>query len=235
VRAFAERVRALPRLDILLNNAGLMMMPQRQETADGFERQFGTNHLGHFVLTAALWPQLVASGGARVVTVASNAHRRGRIRLQDPNFRAGYAPTVAYSQSKLANLMFALELHRRIVAAGAAVASIAAHPGLTHTNLFVTGQQSGREGARPSWRTRIGNRVIGVMAMNVEKGTLPLLYAATAQEAVSGGYYGPDGIAEWRGWPGVAKPTPAALDEAAAKRLWSLSEEMTGVRFDVTA
>ncbi|MCW5697007.1 MAG: SDR family oxidoreductase [Bauldia sp.] len=235
VRAFAEEMSALPRLDILLNNAGLMMMPDRQETAEGFERQFGTNHLGHFVLTAALWPFLAATAGSRVVTVASNAHRRGRIRLDDPNFRSGYAPMVAYSQSKLANLIFAIELHRRIAAAHLPVSSIAAHPGLTHTNLFVTGQQSGREAAPPGWRTRIGNRVIGIIGMTAQKGTLPLLYAATAPEAASGAYYGPDGPGGWRGWPAVAKPIAAALDEETARRLWTLSEELTGTRFDVAA
>lgn len=235
VKAFAERMRErLPRLDVLINNAGLMMLPTRQTTADGFERQFGTNHLGHFVLTAELWPLLLAAGPARVVTVSSNAHRGGRIAFDDLDLTRGYRPMRAYGQSKLANLMFALELQHRIDAAGLPVRSIAVHPGLTATGLLATGQAGGDSMARPTGLVaRLGEVFIRVLGMQPAEGALSLLYGATAPEAAGGGYYGPQGLGGWRGAPGPAKPSAAALDRAAQDRLWRISEELTGTLFPV--
>jgi NAD(P)-dependent dehydrogenase (short-subunit alcohol dehydrogenase family) len=235
VGAFAERLTdKLRSIDILLNNAGLMMIPKRLETQDGFELQFGTNHLGHFALTRMLWPLLMASRSARVVTVSSLAHRRGPLDFTDINSLHSYSPMGAYAQSKLANLMFALELQRRIDGAGVSnVISVAAHPGLTATNLYVTGQETGAGGNRRRLRTIIGNVVLRIIGMRSEQGALPLVYAAVSESASGGGYYGPDSRSEARGWPSAARISANALDREAAQRLWSLSEDLTGGAFDV--
>ena len=212
-------------LDLLVNNAGVMMLP-RQETADGFERQFGTNHLGHFALTGLLLPALLARPGARVVTVSSGMHHRGRIDFDDLMGERTYNPTRAYAQSKLANLLFMLELQRRLDAAGADVRSVAAHPGFAATNL---GHSSG-------WLTRLG---VGLgqrlFAQSAEVGALPTLYAATMPDVPGGAYIGPDGKGEQRGYPTRVPPSAQARDEADARRLWEISERLTGVHFDVLA
>ncbi|MER6184579.1 oxidoreductase [Streptomyces sp. NPDC001652] len=206
-------------LDLLINNAGVMMVPE-QRTPDGFEMQFGTNHLGHFALTNLLLPYLTD----RVVTVSSGAHRWGnaRIRFDDLNWTTGYHPNQAYAQSKLANLLFTLELQRRLTESGSPVRALAAHPGYSATNL-----QS--HAASPAARAfmRFGNRFL---AQDDRAGTLPTLYAAT-QDLPGASYVGPDGLGEMRGAPTLVGRSPAASDPATARRLWAVSEELTGTRF----
>ncbi|MEU5321730.1 oxidoreductase [Streptomyces sp. NPDC021056] len=206
-------------LDLLINNAGVMMVPE-QRTPDGFEMQFGTNHLGHFALTNLLLPYLTD----RVVTVSSGAHRWGdaRIRFDDLNWTTGYHPNQAYAQSKLANLLFTLELQRRLTESGSAVRALAAHPGYSATNL-----QS--HAASPAARVfmKFGNRFL---AQDDKAGTLPTLYAAT-QDLPGASYVGPDGFGEMRGAPTLVGRSPAASDPATARRLWTVSEELTGTRF----
>ncbi|MDT0307999.1 oxidoreductase [Streptomyces sp. DSM 44917] len=205
-------------LDLLINNAGVMYVPEGR-TADGFERQFGTNHLGHFALTNLLLPHVTD----RVVTVASIAHRspgRVRIRFEDPNMTGTYHPMAAYSQSKLANLLFTLELQRRLTEAGSRVRALAAHPGYSATNL-----QSHDVNALRRLGMRVTNRLV---AQASRVGALPTLYAAT-QDLPGASYVGPDGFAELRGRPTLVGRSAAASDPEAARRLWTLSEEMTGV------
>lgn len=204
-------------LDLLINNAGVMMLPE-QRTADGFEMQFGTNHLGHFALTNLLLPYVTG----RVVTVASGAHRMGDrvIHFDDPNLTGRYTPQRAYSQSKLANLLFTLELQRRLTESGSPVRALAAHPGWAATNL-----QS--HTANPVARVlmQVGNRFL---AQDDTAGALPTLYAAT-QDLPGASYVGPDGLGEMRGAPTLVGRIAAASDPVAAQRLWTLSEELTGV------
>ena len=206
-------------LDLLINNAGVMMVPE-QRTPDGFEMQFGTNHLGHFALTNLLLPYLTD----RVVTVSSGAHRWGdaRIRFDDLNWTTGYHPNQAYAQSKLANLLFTLELQRRLTESGSAVRALAAHPGYSATNL-----QS--HAASPAARVfmKFGNRFL---AQDDRAGALPTLYAAT-QELPGASYVGPDGLGEMRGAPTLVGRSTAASDPAVARRLWTASEELTGTRY----
>jgi NAD(P)-dependent dehydrogenase (short-subunit alcohol dehydrogenase family) len=225
VRAFADGY-AGPRLDLLINNAGVMVPPKRA-TADGFELQFGTNHLGHFALTGLLLDKLLSTPGARVVTVSSTAHKFGRINFDDLQSDRSYWRWVRYSQSKLANLLFALELDRRLRAAGSDLLSVAAHPGYAATNLQFA--------ATPSRVERIGSAVLNrVVAQDAEHGALPTLYAATA-DLPGGAFVGPDGFQEMRGHPTLVKPTRAARDPDTARRLWTVSEELTGVTFDFAA
>ena len=218
VRAFAAAVRERhERLDLLINNAGVMMPAQRCETVDGFELQLGTNHLGHFALTGELLALVRETPGARVVTVASLAHRIGRIDFDDLQCEGRYKRLRAYGQSKLANLLFARELGRRLAAAGADTVSAAAHPGYTATNLQNT-----------VMTFKLFNPVVG---QRPARGALPTLYAATAPAVKSGDYYGPGGPFEMRGAPKPAKVSALARDEALAARLWSVSQELTGVRY----
>jgi NAD(P)-dependent dehydrogenase (short-subunit alcohol dehydrogenase family) len=236
VRAFAaeELARELP-LDLLINNAGVCAPKKRLQTADGFELQFGTNVLGHFALTALLLPALVRAAGQpqrpRVVTLASIAHKRGRLNFDDLQSTKSYRPMATYNQSKLADLMFAFELERRLRAAGqpaAAVMSVAAHPGVANTNLFQVGEFHVVERLARRW---IGDAV-GVLMNSEADGALPMLYAATAPGATEGGYYGPQGFREMRGGDvGPAMIAPQALDEVAAARLWSECERLTGISF----
>ncbi|MEU3251169.1 oxidoreductase [Streptomyces sp. NPDC006997] len=204
-------------LDLLVNNAGVMMLPRRR-TADGFETQFGTNHLGHFALTNLLLPHVTD----RVVTVSSGAHRwpDGRIRFEDLNWATDYDPRRAYAQSKLANLLFTLELQRRLTESGSPVRALAAHPGYAATNL-----QS--HTANPVLRVflKFGNRFL---AQDDRAGALPTLYAAT-QDLPGASFVGPDGLGELRGAPTLVGRSAAASDADAARRLWTLSEELTGV------
>jgi NAD(P)-dependent dehydrogenase (short-subunit alcohol dehydrogenase family) len=229
VREFAEALRRdHPRLDVLINNAGIMAIP-RQLTDDGFERQLGTNHLGHFALTGLLLPALLPVAGSRVVTVSSGAHKTGRMNFDDLMGERSYRRWVAYSQSKLANLLFAFELHRRLTSAGAATISVAAHPGYAATNLQHVGPRI--DGNRlAAAAMSIGNRLL---AQSDEMGALPQLYAATSPDVAGGDYLGPDGLLEQRGHPRKVSATRAARDEAAAARLWSISEDLTGVTFPV--
>ena len=225
IKTFAEAFVARDRkLDILINNAGVMSFPTRQATKQGFEAQFGTNHLGHFALTGELMPALLKTPGSRVVTVASIAHKGGRMRYEDPNWERAYDPRKSYSQSKLANLLFGLELDRRLKRAGKDVSSIIAHPGVASTNIVANGMGT-------DLKAKIAGVVISLFAQSEARGALPLLYAATSPDAKAGHYYGPDGIAEIKGNPVEVKPKPQALDAVSAARLWHISEQMTGVEY----
>ena len=215
VREFAA---ATSQVDVLVNNAGVMAIPLSR-TADGFEMQIGTNFLGHFALTGLLLPRITD----RVVTLSSGAHRPGRIDLDDLNWRTRrYRRWQAYSQSKLADLMFAYELDRRLRARGSAVRSVAAHPGYAATEL---------QGHTESFQDRVmalGNRLI---AQSAAAGALPVLYAATMPDAVGGAYYGPSGPGELRGYPKRVGSSKASKDDAVAAKLWVQAAELTGVDF----
>jgi NAD(P)-dependent dehydrogenase (short-subunit alcohol dehydrogenase family) len=224
VRAFSKRVaEERAGIDLLINNAGVMA-PPRGETADGFETQFGTNHLGHFALTGLLLGTLGARPGSRVVTVSSTAHRAGRINFDDLGSEHGYNNWIAYSQSKLANLLFAFELDRRLRAAGMPIRSIAVHPGYSATNLQFAGPARFYE--------KVGGAIANVViAQSAEQGTLPTLYGATAPDVPGGSFVGPDGFFELRGRPKIVKAKEGAYDWGVAARLWEISEDLTGVHF----
>ncbi len=225
VREFASVVQDLQgRLDVLINNAGVMAPPRRL-TRDGFESQLGTNHLGHFALTGLLLGTLLAAPEPRVVTVSSGAHRIGRIAFEDLHGERSYRGWRAYGQSKLANLMFCFELQRRATAAGTALKSVVAHPGYAATNLQVAGPTRSYERAVMA----LANRVI---AQSAEKGALPTLFAATVPGLPGGTFIGPDGFMEQRGYPHVVTAASKAYDEVTWLRLWEVSEELTGVRYD---
>lgn len=226
IAAFAERMKAShTALDILVNNAGVMSPPERRTTADGFELQFGTNHLGHFALTAQLLPLLRAASKARVTTVSSGMHRIGRIHFDDLQFAQGYRPVAAYGQSKLANLMFTFELQKRSDAKGWGLMSNAAHPGYARTDLIANGP--GKKGLNYQF-----SRLLGLfLAQSAAEGALPTLFAATAVEARPSGYYGPSGTFELIGPPGPALSSTRSHDQDAAQRLWDVSEKLTGVTF----
>ena len=225
IRAFAGRMAEhLPQVDVLLNNAGLGMQPERAVTADGFERQFGTNHLGHFALTGLLIPALLRAPAPRVVAIASLAHRTGRIDFADLQGERRYNGSKAYSQSKLANLMFAFELDRRARAQRSRLISLAAHPGVASTGFMAN------TGMGPV-RTGVLNGVVGVLGQDAARGALPGLYAATMPGVTGGQYWGPDGFAEVRGAPRLAKVAARARDEQAWQRLWAESERLTGVAY----
>ncbi|MBH23232.1 MAG: short-chain dehydrogenase [Myxococcales bacterium] len=228
IRAFAAHVREThERLDLLINNAGVMALPYRK-TADGFEMQLGTNHLGHFALTGLLLAPLLNAEAARVVTVSSQAHRVGAIRFSDLHGEQGYDKWRAYGQSKLANLLFAYELQRRLKRAGASAISVACHPGYSGTNLQMVGPQM----SGSSLTERIMNLGNSLLAQSAAMGALPTLYAATAPHVRGGDYIGPSGPMEMRGHPVHVASTARSHDRATAQRLWALSEEMTQVRFD---
>jgi NAD(P)-dependent dehydrogenase (short-subunit alcohol dehydrogenase family) len=212
-------------LDLLINNAGVMAIPERRTTPQGFEMQFGTNHLGHFALTGLLLPALLRQPKSRVVTVASIAHKGGKLNFDDLNGERGYDPRGAYQQSKLANLVFGLEFDRRLRAHSANTTSVIAHPGVAVTNIISNGMGTGM-------KSRIVGALLPLVAQSDDRGSWPLVYASTSSEVHGGGYYGPDGIAEIKGMPVEVKPKPQALDPAAAKRLWDVSETLTGVRYD---
>lgn len=233
VREVAEKELARGEgLDLLINNAGVMTPKTREVTADGFEMQFGVNVLGHFALTAWLMPalELAAQKGSaapRVVTIASIAHKQGRIHFDDLQSERRYDAMAAYRQSKLANLMLALEMDRRLRAAGSRVMSVAAHPGVAHTPLFVREEHKGMERV-----VRLGLGVaIRVLLNTAADGAVPTLFAATAPEAVSGGYYGPQGFEEMRGGDaGPARIAEQARDGNVTARLWSECERLTGAK-----
>ncbi len=225
VREFARRTAdTVPQVDVLLNNAGLGLQRARAVTADGFERQFGTNHLGHFALTGLLMPVLLKAAAPRVVAISSIAHRRGRIDFDDLQGERRYDGSKAYSQSKLANLMFAFELDRRARAAGWHLLSVAAHPGVATTG-FVAAI------GLPRVAVAVINAGIGVFGQDAARGALPGLYAATMPDVKGGQYWGPDGFREIKGDPALAVLSPQALDQAAWQRLWTVSEQLTGVRY----
>jgi hypothetical protein len=228
VRRFAEEFLARHnKLHVLCNNAGVMALPYRK-TTDGFEMQIGTNHLGHFALTGHLLRRLLDTPGARVVTVSSGAHRVGRIRFDDLNWEKGYRKWLAYGQSKLANLLFAYELQRRLDAAGAQLISVACHPGYAATNLQLAGPRM--EGSSlMEFLSQLSNRLV---AQSAAMGALPTLYAATAPDVRGGDYIGPDGLFENWGYPKKVRSNRQSHDHEAARRLWEISERLTGVRYD---
>jgi NAD(P)-dependent dehydrogenase (short-subunit alcohol dehydrogenase family) len=225
VRAFASEL-PHPRVDLLINNAGVMAPPRRL-TADGFESQFGTNHLGHFALTGLLLQRLLAAEAPRVVTLSSTAHRMGWMRFDDLHGERRYVNWLAYGQSKLANLMFCFELQKRAAAAGAPLLSLAAHPGYAQTNLQFAG---------PKWYEQMIMRVTNpVLGQSAEMGALPTLYAATAPNVPGGSFIGPDGFAEQRGHPHIVSAASRAYREEDWRRLWEISEELTGVHYEFPA
>lgn len=230
IRSFSESFDSeYDDLHVLCNNAGVMAVP-RDETADGFELQFGVNHLGHFALTGRLLDSLVETEGeTRVVTQSSGFHENGEIDFDDLQGEREYDKWDAYARSKLANLLFAYELDRRIDAAGIDdVASVACHPGYASTNLQGRGPKEEGSTLR-LWMMRIANALI---AQSAERGALPMLYAATADGIRGGEYVGPDGLMNMRGLPSVQSSSEHSYDEAVAERLWDSSEELTGVTYD---
>ena len=234
ISAFADRHLTAGRpIDILINNAGVMALPTRQVTTDGFEMQFGTNYLSHFALTGRLLPLLSATHsrheGARVVQLSSIAHRGGRIRLDDLNYeKTAYKPWPVYQQSKLAMLMFAIELDRRSQAQGWKLTSAAAHPGFARTDLIANGPaQSGAGG----FMMAAGRLLQPFISHSAADGALPTLLAATGPTVKGGDYYGPQRVMEMKGPPGSAEIKPQARDAEIAQRLWAESERLTGVRY----
>ncbi|WP_237277368.1 oxidoreductase [Streptomyces caniscabiei] len=227
VREFADAyAQASDRLDLLVNNAGVMAVA-RSRTADGFETQFGTNHLGHFALTGLLLPALLATPGARVVTVSSLMHLRANIDIDDLDSERPYGRWLAYGRSKTANLLFTHELARRLAANGSDVVAAAAHPGYASTNLQTAGPSA--EGRKSVERfMRVGNRFF---AQSAEGGALPTLYAATAPEVRPDSFIGPS-FAMWRGSPAPSLRAPWTRDDRASERLWAASAHLTGVTYD---
>jgi NAD(P)-dependent dehydrogenase (short-subunit alcohol dehydrogenase family) len=226
-KAAADLAGRFPQLDLLINNAGVMVPPYGL-TKDGFELQFGTNHLGHFALTGLLLPALLATPGSRVVTVASNAHRTGRINFGDLQSAGHYRKSAAYGQSKLANLMFTYELQRRLSAADAGTMAVAAHPGTAATDL--TRHMS------TFVNTVLSDRLRPVNAWLVQDGTagaLPLLRAATDPQAIGGTYYGPDGFLQFTGNPVLVTSSSRSYNKEAQRRLWAESEQLTQVSYPV--
>jgi NAD(P)-dependent dehydrogenase (short-subunit alcohol dehydrogenase family) len=226
VADFAKRFAAAHRsLDLLVNNAAVMALPQRQTTADGFEMQFGTNYLGHYALTAHLLPSLRRGNQPRVVNLSSLTHRSGSINFGDLQATRSYSPRKAYSQSKLAMLMFALELQRRSDASGWGLMSNAAHPGYARTDLIANGP--GANG----FLGLVNSILQPALSQSAPEGALPTLFAATSPDAKPAGYYGPNRFYELKGPPGPAKIMPQAKDAAVAAQLWDVSAALTGVSF----
>ena len=226
VRDFAaSTVQTHPRIEVLVNNAGVMALPTRQVSADGFEMQLATNHLGHFALTGLLLPALLA-GPSRVVSVSSNAHRMGTIDLDDLQSERRYSPWPAYGQSKLANLLFTMQLQRLADRAAADLTSVAAHPGYAATNLVASGPAAGGN---------LAGRVIGlatkVLGQPARMGAWPSLYAATMPDVRGAEYFGPNAFGGWRGHPERTTAKPSAYDPDVAARLWQRSVELTGVDY----
>ena len=228
IRTFAARVASEAKLDQLGNNAGVMSVPKRQVTEDGFELQFGTNFLGPFALTGLLIPVLRRAAAPRVTTVSSGAANMGmrKINFEDLQSEKSYGPWKAYCQSKLADLMLTLELARRSAAAGIGLLSNAAHPGYALTNLQTSGP--GRE------QNALEKIMASFMSQDAAHGALPTLRAATAPDAVAGSYYSPDRMFQLKGDPVLIRIPKPAQDEAAARRLWEVSENLTGVQFTLS-
>jgi NAD(P)-dependent dehydrogenase (short-subunit alcohol dehydrogenase family) len=229
VKAMAERmISSVERLDMLINNAGLMAIPLNR-TRDGFEMQFGVNHLGHFALTASLWPLLKNTKGSRIVNVSSTAHHFGRIRFKDIHWEKSYSKWGAYGMSKLSNLLFTRELAARIEKSGYAVTVAAAHPGYAGTELQAKGAVM--EGSK--WKVRFYTMANRLVAQPAGRGALPVLYAATAERVGQGAYFGPDGLFRMSGWPAPDRPNPRRVTDDVALKLWGLSEQLTGIVFNI--
>lgn len=229
VKDFAEEFIANHgKLDILCNNAGIMAIP-REETDDGFEKQFGVNHLGHFALTAHLFPALKKAEKARVVTQSSGLHTSGEINFDDLMHEENYSPQQVYSDSKLANLLFAYELDRKIRREGLDIESIGCHPGYAATNLQKRGPE--KSGNRiKKFAMKVANKVV---AQSSKKGALPMMYAAVSEESEGGDYIGPGGLGNMRGLPEIQESSEASYETSTAEELWAVSEELTGVDFEV--
>jgi NAD(P)-dependent dehydrogenase (short-subunit alcohol dehydrogenase family) len=225
ITAFANRLSEDGRpIDVLVNNAGVMSLPKRETTADGFERQFGTNHLGHFALTAQLLPLLIASRAPRVVTVSSLMHKiLADIHFADLQWTRKYDPDQAYAQSKLANLLFAKELQRKSDTNGWGLVSTAAHPGISATDLVTNGVGS------TSFKGRFSTAFVSMIGQSAARGALPQIYAATSPSVTPGGYYGPNGFFEAKGNVAPAAVSAKANNLELAARLWEVSEQLTGV------
>ncbi|MEZ0163298.1 SDR family NAD(P)-dependent oxidoreductase [Kineococcus sp. LSe6-4] len=225
VREAAQALREEhPRVDLLINNAGVMYTP-RETTQDGFERQFGTNHLGHFAFTGLLLDALLPVAGSRVVTVSSIAHRiRAAIHFDDLQWERSYSRVGAYGQSKLANLLFTYELQRRLAVRGAGTVAVAAHPGVSNTELVRNS---------PAPVRAVMDRLGSLLTQSAERGALPTLRAATDPAVLGGQYFGPGGPGESRGLPRQVASSPQSHDLDVQQRLWTVSEELTGVRFPV--
>jgi NAD(P)-dependent dehydrogenase (short-subunit alcohol dehydrogenase family) len=225
---FSERYPG-PSIDLLVNNAGVMAIPKREVTVDGFERQFATNFLGPFALTALLYPHVRQRQGSRVVVVSSSITKWAKIDFANLQSERGYSPMAqAYGQSKLADSLFALELHRRLKTAGSPVIVTAAHPGYAITNLQTSGPGTGFSAFRV-----IGGLLKPLFSQDAAHGALPTLVAAVAPQAVAGGYYGPDGLFELKGYPKAVLIPAKAQDAHDAERLWTEAERLTGIAFQV--
>lgn len=223
VKQFAEQfLSRIERLDVLINNAGVMIPPYRK-TKDGFELQFGTNHLGHFALTGRLLPALLAAPGSRVVTVSSIASRGGAIHFDNLDGSKGYSAFKFYQQSKFANLLFAVELQHRLQRSGADTISVCCHPGISQTNLMSRG--SGKE---TGWFMKLAMKLAGQPAA---MGALPTLYAATDPDLHGGEFIGPDGKGNRKGYPTVTNEEQKLFKQPVAERLWEVSEQLTGVTY----
>lgn len=230
IKAFATKLeKTHPVLDGLINNAGIMAIPRRT-TADGFEMQLGTNHLGHYALSMRLLPLLEAAKAPRLISVASTAHKFGTMNFDDLMGEKSYKPWAAYGQSKLANLLFIYELNRRLSAAGKKTVAAAAHPGYASTNLQGVGAKMEGGSKFSGWFMDLGN---AVMAQPADMGALPTLYAATVSDVKGGEYFGPDGFMELRGYPVRCDSNAKSKDVESAKKLWEVSEKLTGVQFPV--
>lgn len=228
VNDFAEEYKANnEKLDILCNNAGIMAIP-REETEDGFEKQFGVNHLGHFALTAKLIPALKEAEEPRVVNQSSGLHESGEINFEDLMHEENYSPQGVYADSKLANILFTYELDRKARRNGLNIKSIACHPGYSATNL----QKRGPEKSGNSVKKLFMKGMNKVFAQSAAKGALPMLYAATSKKAESGDYIGPDKLMNMRGYPEKQESSDASYDQDTAEELWAVSEELTGTEFE---
>lgn len=216
-------------IDILINNAGIQPIADRRTSVDGFELTFGIGHLGHFALTSRLMPLLKAARAARVVTVSSLVHGKGFFDWKDLQMERGYAAQRAYNQTKLANLLFARELHRRLAGIGSPIRSVAVHPGIARTAIGANRGQLGKFRAGDHLVSVVLAMVMPILGQSAEKGALPTLYGATSAEAVGGGFYGPGGMGETRGPPAPAKVKEGARDMLAASRLWQASENLVGL------
>lgn len=218
-------------LDILINNAGIQSIAERRVSADGFELTFAIGHIGHFLLTGLLLPLLEKAPAARVVTVSSMVHGRGWFDWDDLQIERGYASQRAYNQTKLANLLFAQELQRKLTARGSAVRSIAVHPGVARTSIGANRRGLGKFRLADHIVSFILSMVMPWLGQDSAAGALPTIYAAASPDAVGGGFYGPDGFGEMKGFPAPARIKPSAKDSAAAARLWQVSEQLAGITY----
>lgn len=233
VKAFSAHLLAEGRpLDLLINNAGIQPLSTRRTSADGYELTFGIGHLGHFTLTGLLLPLLLAAPAPRVVTVSSMMHAQGYFDWDDLQMERGYTSQRPYNQTKLANLLFARELQRRADSAGKKLLSIAVHPGVAKTNIGTNRRNLGRFGVMDHLVGTVIPLVASLLGQSAQGGALPTLYAATTPDAQGGGFYGPDGFREMKGSPAPAKIKASAQDMEAAKRLWQVSEALTGTRYE---